>query len=508
MRSLLLALALTVPLLAGCATDEAPADEPMPSAAAPPTNVLAGTVEPADVAPPEFTLLGTLARTGPVYGGGEPSIAAALDGTLYVAFPGCDRGAYLANVPGQDTCDHGLVYRSADDGASWQRLNREGDGRYEDEGEGPEANNDAEVTVDSAGTVYASNLGAGGIQVHKSTNGGASWTYLGNTTEAGESADRQWMAAAGPGHLIVAWMGSGQDLDGDDQGRAVVVNTTFDGGATWTGSLALGSGIGWIGPVAFAPDGMTAYIPFTQDEGSTANAVLYSIGSEVSMRVGRTLDGGATWTVLDTGVRIHPNTQGGHWSGVNMAPALDVTGDGTVVVAWSEDVNSPGDLTATGAAIKAVASTDLGATWGKVHDLGRPPTAIQPWVTGGGGDRFALTYYASDVPLDPDVSGGSWNVIAQIVDGIAEGRPQVYATTVETGVHLGPLCSRGSGCAFPVDRSLLDFFESDVTPDGRLVITYPADPYEGGKYIDIRTAIQSGGPLLFERPMPTGNTTA
>ena len=75
---------------------------------------------------------------------------------------------------------------------------------------------------------------AGGIQVHKSLNNGTSWTYLGNATEDGEAADRQWMAASAPGHLIVTWMGSETDLDGDNQTRAVVVNTTFDSGTTWT----------------------------------------------------------------------------------------------------------------------------------------------------------------------------------------------------------------------------------------------------------------------------------
>jgi hypothetical protein len=514
MRALLLALAMTVPLLAGCTGDrpaEAPADEDLAPA---PVHPLAGTVEPADLAAPTFRLLGAIARTGPVYGGGEPSVWAALDGRLFVAFPGCDRGAYLVDVPGQETCQHGLVYRSADDGATWQRLNREGDGRYEDGDDGPAANGDAEVAVDSAGTVYASNLG-GGIQVHRSDDGGSSWTYLGNATEDGEASDRQWMGASGPGHLIVTWMGSGEDQDETDQDRAVIVNSTFDGGATWTGALALGSDIGWLGPVAFAPDGRTAYIPFTQVEEATP---AFLVGTQTfSMRVARTSDGGRTWEVLDTGARWDSVASGGHWSGVHMAPALDVTGDGTVVVAYSVDRADPAAaLTAIGTELRMLASLDGGATWSAPQVLPvrsplgaeqRPGSPIMPWVVGGAGDRFAVTYLLGTTATDSDYEGTLWDVRAMVVDGVRAGSVAVADSLVEAAVHQGAVCSRGGACLLTgSDRAILDFFESDVTADGRIVVSYPADPVQAGKYIDIRVAIQDGGTPLFERPAPVPAT--
>jgi hypothetical protein len=39
-----------------------------------------------------------------------------------------------------------------------------------------------------------------------------------------------------------------------------------------------------------------------------------------------------------------------------------------------------------------------------------------------------------------------------------------------------------------------------VTPDGRLVIVYPADPVQSDKAIEIRVALQDGGTFLLERP--------
>ena len=507
-RLLLAALVAASLATAGCVTTEEPAPGTDPDGALPPPHLLVGAVEPTGLVAPAFALLGAVARTGPVYGGGEPSVWATGDGTLFVAFPGCDRGFYLADVPGQETCEHGLVYRSTDDGATWERLNRLGDGRYEDGGQGPAANGDAEVTVDAAGTVYASNLGAGGIQVHRSDDGGATWTYLGNATEPGEAADRQWMAAAAAGHLIVTWMGSETDLAGEDQARAVVVNTTFDGGATWTGAIALGADIGWLGPVAFAPDGQTAYIPFTQVE--TASAAILLGTQTFSMRVARTLDGGRSWEVLDTGARWDSAATGGHWSGVHMAPALDVTGDGTVVVAYATDRNDPAaGATALGTQLHVLASLDGGATWSAPQELPVPSplgleqgrgAPIMPWVVGGAGDRFAVTYLFGTTATDTDYEGTLWDVRAMVVDGVRDGSLGIVDSLVEAAVHQGAVCSRGGTCLLTgSDRALLDFFESDVTADGRLVVAYPADPAQDGKYIDIRVAIQDGGTRLFER---------
>ncbi|HUR25164.1 MAG TPA: sialidase family protein [Candidatus Thermoplasmatota archaeon] len=505
---LLAALLVSGALLAGCA-DDGRSPAPEPSQTALPVHPLAGTIEPEGLDAPTFRLIGPLARTGPVYGGGEPSVSAGMDGRLYVAFPGCDRGFYLVDVPGQQTCDHGLVYRSADDGATWQRLNREGDGRYDDGEEGPAANGDAEVAVDAAGTVYASNLGAGGIQVHRSDNGGTSWTYLGNATESGESADRQWMAAAAPGHLIVTWMGSETDGDGVNQTRAVVVNTTFDGGATWTGALALGKEIGWLGPVQFAPDGRTAYIPFTQVEEATP-AIL--VGTQTfSMRVARTLDGGATWEVLDTGARWDSVASGGHWSGVLMAPALDVTGDGAIVLAYAVDREDPAAaVLALGTELRMLASLDGGSTWTPSQVLAvpsplgmeqRPGSPIMPWVTGGAGDRFAITYLLGTTVTDSDYEGTTWDVRAMAVDGLRSGSLAVADGLVQEAVHQGAVCSRGGACLLTgSDRAILDFFKSDVTPDGRIIVAYPSDPLQGGKTIDIRVAIQDGGTFLLQRP--------
>lgn len=477
-------------LAAGCLTTSDPAGDPSDDPAGPTQkrfHVLANAAEPADLVAPVFDTLVSVAKGGPVYGAGEPSIWAHTDGTLWLAFPGCDTGFYLVRVAGQPTCDHGPVYRSDDDGVTWQRLNDAQTGRLADEG--PAANGDNDVTVDAAGSVYASNLG-GGIQVLASHDGGASWSHVGDVVPEEHWADRQWMAASAPGHLVMTWMGGAEGSQ-----RAVAVNTTFDAGGSWTGVEYFGEQIGWLGSVHFAPNGTAAYIPFTERAGGGVDLILAG-AEEFTMKVIRTFDGGVTWDVVDTGVRIVSTATGGHWSGVMMAPALDVTGDGTIVVAWSEETHGPGGATATGSAVRVVTSADAGATWSKPRTVSDAANAIMPWVTGGGGDRYALTYFASIAPLDSDYVGGMWDVVAVVVDG-----EDVVRTTIDTNVHQGGLCARGGACLLTgSDRALLDFFEADLTADGRLAVTYPADPLTGGKYIEIRTAVQSdGSPLALVR---------
>lgn len=511
LRSLFVALLTFAMLLSGCLgakqldedTDAARTIPPRPSGG----HVLDQALEPPELTAPVFKLLGVVAKGGPVYGAGEPNVWAHADGTLYVAFAGCDNGPYyFVQVPGSAPCGHGPVYKSTDRGQTWKRLNDASSGRLARPGEGPNANGDNDVTVDANGTVYVSNLGQG-IHAQRSMDGGATWKYVGNVvprTNPGASgpaqynSDRNWMAAAGPGHMVVAWMGSAPIPAGQSvspRPRAVGINVTFDGGETWGPTTYVSKSIGWLGSVQFHPDGQAVYIPFTKP--SETSASMTPEARIFELRVARSQDGGRTWEDVDTTVRVRATSNGGHWSGVHMAPALDVTADGTVVYAWSEEIPLPGDVNAMGSRVRAITSKDNGTTWGEpltLSDASRGQ-AILPWVAGGGGDRYAVTFYSAQTSGDSDYVPAAWRLDAVVVDG-----RKTVGAVIDPEVHLGNICTRGGGCQHPVsDRELLDFFESDLLPDGSLVVVYPADDVRNGKSIEQRFAIQAGGTPLFVR---------
>ncbi|HEX9816682.1 MAG TPA: sialidase family protein, partial [Candidatus Thermoplasmatota archaeon] len=357
------------------------------------------------------------------------------------------------------------------------------------------ANGDNDVAVDLAGNVYASDLG-GGIQSFASYDAGETWTYTGNVVEINPetntrySSDRNWMAAGRNGHMILAWMGGGPNVT-----RSVSINTTFDGGQTWLGAQYVSRGMGWLGSVQFHPDLVRAYIPFTVPQGPAAPGE----GRTFDLRIAFTPDGGYTWEERSTNTTIRASSNGGHFSGMMMAPALDVTQDGHVIYAWSEEVLDPVNLNAVGSRVRYIASGDDGLTWTQPFTLSTTENAIMPWVAGGGGDRFAVAYYATDMAGDTDHVPWQWFVEAVVVDAALAPAKLVY-TVVDPDVHLGNICARGTGCSTPPlvsDRGFLDFFEIDLLPDGHLVIAYTADQVDQASSQEIRFALQTGGTPLF-----------
>lgn len=429
-----------------------------------------------------FSVLGTVAQGARM---GEPGLWSHSDGTLFLTFAGCENGK---------NCEQGPVYRSLDEGANWTRLNREPHGNL---AEGGTANSDADVTVDTAGVVYASDLvfgfpneGGNGFRVFRSTNGGTNWTLAkGDLVPRLHWADRQWMAAADPGHVVMAWVGGANSSH-----RAIATSMTRDAGATWTPVQYYSNNVGWIGPVVFDAAGTRAFALFTDYSPAPVPALSHPyFQPEARLMLLRSLDGGATWEVVDAGVRLPRTPWGLHWAGALMAPALDITGTGRLVAAWSEEVRDPTGTTtgARSARVRLATSADWGVTWTEPVTVSGGRTAVFAWVTAGTTDRAYVTYYASDsVILDSDYEG-TWDVEAALVDKL-DGAITMHPSVVEGAIHEGGICARGTGCFF-ADRSLLDFFEADRLPDGRLMIVYGAD---AGQDVAVRVAVQISGPTL------------
>ena len=60
-------------------------------------------------------------------------------------------------------------------------------------------------------------------------------------------------------------------------------------------------------------------------------------------------------------------------------------------------------------------------------------------------------------------------------------------------IHHGAICTTGINCSINGDRTLLDFFQEDITPDGRAVIAWADDSQAiaagaAGIYVTIQCA--------------------
>lgn len=464
--------------------------------------MLASVAKPAgQLTAPTFELLGAIARAplpteidGSAQGRnfqlrpgiGEPSIAAAPDGTLYVAFPGCDtaplRGPFVDRLPVADAlplpdCEAPPLYRSTDNGVTWERLNHPENGRLAPDA--PVSNGDGIVAVDAAGSVYVTALGPAGIESQRSDDGGDTWVYTGNVFQEGSTVDRQWMAATGRGHVIHNWW-----APQDGVGR-FAFRTTFDGGATYfdqgyfheIGTDA-GNGAFHEGPPQFSADGSVAYIPFPVPREDTYDGGVAPVG----IHVARSADGGLTWEPIDTGLDA---TTFGSMDGFL---TLAATSDGHLAIAFQDETADPtGGVSRLASAVKVTFSTNE-RDWREPLAVSTSASVMFAWIAAGAGDRVAVSYLASDAP---DLAcDGVWDLRTAIVD-LDEGI--VADALVEPRVHVGGF--QDSACP---DRRLLDYLQNTVLPDGRLAIAYPATSQDGG-FTEIRVAIQDGGSRMLAR---------
>lgn len=485
LRGVTLSALVLLSLLAGCADGPESVDEPVDTVAPdarmlPP--VLAAT---SALDAPGFALTPAVA-TGFM---GEPTLIADAKGTMFLTFPGCPDGRECAN---------GLVLRSDDDGAQWRVLNPLENGSLAEDS--PAANGDAMVSLDAAGTLYASNLG-GGTPVWASTDGGTTWELRGDPVPEDAGSDRQW-AWAGPADFLAhAWMATAPS-------RSAAVAVSVDGGRNWTEPSLWDDPIGWIGPIVGSDDGVHLAAPYTKPlntntlddpSGVVNDLALLMADPEVDLRVLLSDDAGASWRSQSIGHVVTKNPASTQWPGTLMAPAIGRTGAGDLVYGWSEQTLDPA-LRAAGssAAVYAMVSPDEGATWGEPRLLSGTRTAIMPWVVGGAGHRYAVAWYgSSDARLDNNYEG-TWDVEAVVVDG-----DDLVTSIVAPTVHTGGICAQGGTCLLRgADRSMLDFLGGTLLPDGRVAWAYassaglpgPAAPI--GRATSIHVAVQSSGARL------------
>ncbi len=414
-------------------------------------------LDPLLLPPPAFSLP-VAPADAPDGFGSEPSILAARDGSLYIV-----------SVLGSAEARGDGVWRSRDEGATWDYLGKV---------DFPFGGGDSDLDEDESGRLYVTGQWrpvalpiylTGGESVATSTDGGETWI---NHPVAGylPAADRQWVATHGDATAYLVF---------NDLATGLMVTKTTNGGLVWTPPVAV-PGTASEGRAGF-PNGIAG------DPLVDADGVLYipygpGPGGNGAQRVYISRDGAATFEE----VVVAEPASGQSFGAIFSSLAMDTQGG--MYLVWG--------VVEGGSQRVVLSHSPDGVAWSE--PIGVSPqgsAAVFPWVVAGAPGRVAVAYYvaAGEFVSNDAPSAAEWYPqVAFSEDALAE--QPMWSQVLLQGMpnHIGPLCTAGTGCD-PQYRGLGDFFELAMMPDGRVAAVWVDDA--GDERVN-RVAVQSAGSLL------------
>jgi hypothetical protein len=397
---------------------------------------------------------------------GEPSLAVSKDGKhVVVCVPG-----------GKGTTS---VWYSNDGGRSFATSHTTSDN----------GGGDCEIDFLPNGTLLNADLEVTDSAIRYSKDFGKTWQ---GTQTAGIEQDRQWFAHSKDGKKAYL-------VYHDFAAEAELYAQSNDGGLTWPRELAAqpvtntdqvslpGAGAGqpaslidqgvntFSGPLLLSPDDKDMYVLYgisnarrnatdgTPPFGHPSSIVVAHKGPEASSFTN-------TVAVPDDG-------------SVNLTsfPAGAVDKAGNVYVIYTSDKGSPGHFHTY-----YIVSRDRSAHWSKPVKVDDVPLAAgaQVFATGAAGAAGVLdvAWYGTDKATSANDKSATWRVHFAQVRGATTAHPTITRSLVSTSPnHVGDICLNGLLCELGGDRSLLDFFELAIGPDGMAQIAYAANNGFGRK---------------------------
>jgi hypothetical protein len=333
---------------------------------------------------------------------------------------------YRLYEPSENRYDgSGGFYRSADNGATWSagflpglvRANTTAPGPYESAG-------DPAVVTGPKRTFWYANLAfdrtdaANSVAVSRSTDGGKTWsTHFVVQTPANQGTglfnDKEWIAAdpsdPSGNTAYVTWT----QFQGSNS--AIVISKTTDGGLTWSPPMQVSNVyINDQGSTVVVSSSGTVYVTFETFNGSY-DAAAFAVST----------DGGATFTTrLIAKINDIPSPLPGATFRDDSFPTLALDGS-TLHMVWS-------NWNGTNADVVYMHSTDGGAAWTNPVTIGGGPgDQFFPWVAARGG-----TVYASW--LNRAGSGDTYSIAgAAATDGGARWTSPATLSTALSDITAG-----------------------------------------------------------------------
>lgn len=342
-----------------------------------------------------------------------------------------------------------------------------------------------EKNADGFYNVYVASLSLANVDVSTSKDGGKSWA----TNYASASVpvdDREWIAADGRETVYISYHDIGTfNID---------VNRSDDGGATFTKvgeainpvsnpGVAGASNNNQIGNIAVDHNTGIVYQTFVAANGLTEN--LSSTPMHV-VYMGVSRDGGKTFS--DYTVYNGPSDK----SYAHQFPNVAVDQAGNVYSIFTDDQN-----------IYYSYSTDQGKTWSPVKKVNQSPsfTSIEPWAVGGSDGRLGIVWYGTSGSATDGAAAANneWYVYYTLISNANTAVSKLNQTQASPVVHKAGVCEDGIGCGPNDNRDLYDDFGVAVNPmTGYVSIAYSYDQ-PSNTYADSRTryATQTSGPRLI-----------
>lgn len=419
----------------------------------------------------------------------EPSIRTARDGTIYIVAP---TGLGNAQRNGAESTGGDVIWRSEDDGKTWTFLGS----LDENIGGG-----DADIAIDDEGVVWGSGLTLVNTTASISTDRGDSFKVnpVGTLSTV---VDRQWIETyksepfaflstgeIGVGGIVISRL---ERLPGDIPAVSNTIRFTQEQAYQWPGEV-------------------------TVDEANDLVYVGYNTVGGDSDANDDILVGRAGLSLEDPQQFKVTTTVGDSFDSF---VALDVDRAGNVYAVWSERRAGGGGRKKGSTDSYLSISEDSGESWTDPIRLNvRPRSTAFPWVVAGSDGKVAVAYYGTrrsgPSPEDLLIEGRrvpKWRIYVAYSLNATASSPEwteVAALKKDDYLHMGNVCTSGTGCAAGT-RDLLDFFQLDLTPCGEIVITYTHNARDVVDANGVRTSNlpeliyfvgQKDGPKFYDNPL-------
>ncbi|GAC1335400.1 MAG: hypothetical protein NVSMB17_18270 [Candidatus Dormibacteria bacterium] len=442
-------------------------------AVAPAQVASAGAPAAAQFIPPVQLLDNAGANTG----ASEPSVKVDKDGRIFISGP---VGVPTGGCP---------LWRVHPDTLNSRGLPYDYLGKFDTDKNGV-GGGDCDIAVGGSTdtNLAVSSLSLATLTTNQSSDHGDTFHPVANSVAVQNTGvDREWNAA--DTSLGAVYM------DVHDSANNIAFYTSVDGGYTYTATgyaidaahFANAQQNNHFGGMVVDPAShkifLTYVAPSTVGNNLPENQVLLAVGNPCAATCQAGVPGPISWTdyVIYTGKSSDEFAHD--------FPAVARDNSGTVYAAWTDksDVfvsheNQPGIADGSGA-------------WSlptRADSAGEHSTMF-PWMVAGAKGNVDLVYYGSQLATGTACPAGAsgtlgdgnginnnclnqWTVrFSQSVDG-----GNTFSDTPASPVnHFGSICDQGLACTVPTtigDRSLLDFFQVDLDPQGGAVIAYESDP--------------------------------